>query len=80
MERLDHGLSILWCPPREQMINRRLDDIVSELEADALTKELTSQLKTGRLFGTSTIVFCIIFLSENLAKETYDLMMLFLVY
>ncbi len=51
MERLDYGLlhplvkrleNKGMVPDRDQ--NRRLDEIMSELEADALTKELTSQL------------------------------------
>jgi hypothetical protein len=57
MEKLDHGHlhpfhplverleNKLMFPGRDR--NRRLDEIVSELEADALSKELTSQLKIG---------------------------------
>ncbi len=56
MERLDHGhlhplvehLENKWMVPGRDR-KWRLDDIVSELEADALTKELNSQLKISWL-------------------------------
>ncbi len=73
MERLDHGhlhpllerLKNKWMVPgRDQ--DRRLDEIVSELEADALTKELTSLLKIGRLNRNRCNSFIVFFYCQQI--------------